>query len=443
MTAAVPRPARPPRPAAPSGGGRFPPFRPARRLRSIRRAPSWGWLVVMLVAVMPGLALAQSRLVLTEGDGRTVALPEGTETVFVADPMIADAQAMSPSSIYVTGIAPGRTNIVLSDANERQIAVYAVEVRPSGGGAETLLGPGLGATRRGNSVVISGQAQDVAGARSVAAAQRAFEADGMFVDDRSTYAGGTQVSLRVRFVEASRSDLQRLGVNLSALGASSGGPLRVVTGLGDPTGFLAGGDVWGPAVGGRATAGSFTIDTLIDALEQRGAVQILSEPTLTTVSGRRASFRAGGEIAYPVNQGDGVITAAFKEYGVSIDFTPTVLPGNRIAIEVQPEVSFLDSASSVQVEGFQVPGVSVRRADTTVEVGSGQTFAIAGLYEQFSENRANGVPGLSQVFGRNTRSRRERELIIFITPYIAEARDAARPRTPRPAARTTVGFITR
>ncbi|AGT08866.1 type II and III secretion system protein family protein [Paracoccus aminophilus] len=397
-----------------------------------------------LLLVLAGIAAAApTRLVVTEGDGRPIELPEETVTVFVADPMIADAMAISPSTIYVTGIAPGRTNIVLSDAADKQIATYQVEVRPSGLGAEGLLAPGLSANRRENTVIITGNARNVDEARSVSAAQRAYEADGIAVQDRTRYGGGTQVSLRVRFVEASRTDLQRLGVNLSALGASSGGPMRVVTGLGDPTGFLGGGVASGPAIGARATAGSFTIDGLIDALEQRGAVQILSEPTLTTVSGRKASFRAGGEIAYPVNQGDGVITAAFKQYGVSIDFTPTVLPGNRIAIEVQPEVSFLDASASVQVQGFQVPGVSIRRADTSVEVGSGQTFAIAGLYEQFSENQSNGVPGLSQVFGKNSRTRRERELIIFITPYIAGAKDAAQPRARRPAPQATVGFITR
>lgn len=399
--------------------------------------------LTLLLLLSPVAALAQSALILTEGDGRVIDLPPETATVFVADPMVADAQAISPGSIYVTGYQRGSTRIVLTDDSDQTIAQYTVEVRPEGGGAEGVLAPGLTATRRGNVAIVTGNAADVNAARSVAAATRAFQAEGIAVEDRSRYTGGTQVSLRVRFVEASRSDLQRIGIDLSALGASSGGPIRVVTGLGDPTGFLDGGAVSGPAIGGRATAGSFTIDTLIDALEQRGVVQILSEPTLTTVSGRRASFRAGGEIAYPVNQGDGVITAAFKQYGVSIDFTPTVLPDNRIAIEVQPEVSFLDASSSVQVDGFQVPGVSIRRADTTVEVGSGQTFAIAGLYEQFSENRANGVPGLSQVFGKTTRSRRERELMIFITPYVATARDSARPRAQRPPAQATVGFMTR
>lgn len=402
------------------------------------------FLVALLMVLLTSAAFAQARLVLREGEGRMMNLPEGTATVFVADPMIADAQASSPNSIYVTGIAAGRTNIIISDANEQQLAQYSVDVRPDTSGAAGMLAPGLTITSEPDGVVINGRTDTVQGARSVAAARRAVESQGVTVQDSSTYGGGVQVALRVRFVEASRNDLRRLGVDLAALGSSAGGPLRVVTGLADPSGFINGtAGAGGPAVGGRATAGSFTIDTLIDALEQRGAVQILSEPTLTTVSGRRASFQAGGEIAYPVNQGDGVITAAFKQYGVSIDFMPTVLPNRRIAIEVKPEVSFLNNEATVAVEGFQVPGVSIRRADTTVEVSSGQTFAIAGLYEQYSENSNSGVPGMSQIFGRSTRARRERELMIFITPYLAGSTDAAAPRQPRPAPQNTVGFITR
>ncbi|TWI35125.1 type II and III secretion system protein family protein [Paracoccus sulfuroxidans] len=413
--------------------------------QTIRSLPVPLFLGFLLLVLLAGPSLAQARLVLREGEGRMMNLPEGTATVFVADPMIADAQASSPNSIYVTGIAPGRTNIILSDANEQQLAQYAIDVRPDTSAANGMMAPGLTINTTPDGAVISGNTNDVQGARSVSAATRALQNQGVSVQDNSTYGGGTQVSLRVRFVEASRNDLQRLGVDLSALGSSAAGPLRVVTGLGNPTGFVDGAvnGPGGPAVGGRATAGSFTIDTLIDALERRGAVQILSEPTLTTVSGRRASFQAGGEIAYPVNQGDGVITAAFKQYGVSIDFLPTVLPNRRIAIEVKPEVSFLNNEATVAVQGFQVPGVSVRRADTTVEVSSGQTFAIAGLYEQFSENSSNGVPGMSNIFGKSTRSRRERELMIFITPYLAGSRDVAGPRQARPQPQNTVGFITR
>ncbi|MFI0397165.1 type II and III secretion system protein family protein [Paracoccus jiaweipingae] len=386
---------------------------------------------------------ASTALTLTEGEGRAFTLPQGAANVFVADPMVADVQASSPTSIYITGVSQGRTNIIVRDMQDGTMVDFAVTVRRGTGRVQSLLGAGLSLDDQGDAVVISGQAQDIGAAQSARAVQQALAAQGTPVIDKSTYGGATQVSLRVRFVEASRGDLRRVGVDLSALGRSAGGPLRVVTGLGDPTGFLGGGAVSGPAIGGRATAGSFTIDTLIDALEQRGVVQILSEPTLTTVSGQTASFRAGGEFAYPVNQGDGVISAAFKEYGVSIDFTPTILPGDRIAVHVRPEVSFVDKTNSVSVDGFQVPGVSVRRADTTVEVGSGQSFAIAGLYEQFSETSGRGVPGMTRLFGQNSRTRSERELMIFITPYLAGAQDAAHPRRARPAPQRSVGFITR
>ncbi|MFV0386019.1 type II and III secretion system protein family protein [Paracoccus sp. (in: a-proteobacteria)] len=398
-----------------------------------------GILTILVLFLATQAALAQ-QFTVREGEGRALELPLETETVFIADPLIADAQAISPSSIFVTGYAPGETTIILNDINDREIAQYNVVVQPSGAGAGALLGQGLNAREGRQVAIISGSTDSVEGAQSVTSSRRAYERNDVTVQDNSTYRDGTQISLRVRFIEASRNDLQRLGVDVAALGS---GPLRVVAGgVGDPAGGLGEG-LGGLAVGGTATAGRYNIDALIDMLEERGSVQILAEPTLTTVSGRRASFQAGGEIAYPVNQGNNVITAAFREYGVSIDFLPTLLPNNRIAIEVKPEVSVVDRTNSVVVEGFQVPGLSVRRVDTTVEVASGQTFAIAGLYEQFSENTSRGVPGMSQLLGKNSRNRRERELMIFITPFIADAKDVAAPRAARKAPRATVGFITR
>lgn len=405
-----------------------------------------GVIAASVTALLSPAANAQTtHIYLGEGDGRRIELPSDTATVYIADPMIADAQAISPTTIYLTGYAPGRTTVVVTGEDSQVTAEYDVEVMPASGGAEAVLPPETTVRRKEGIAIISGQVSDINGTRGVAAAERAFGRQGVMPRDETTYSGGTQISLRVRFVEASRSELRRLGVDLAALGASAGGPLRVVTGSGNPTGFLGGAAASSPSIGGRITSGSFTIDALINALEDRGAVQILSEPTLTTVSGRRASFRAGGEIGYPINQGDGVISAEFKQYGVSIDFLPTLLPNGRIAIEVTPEVSFLSEENQVNVDGFSVPGLSVRRADTTVEVGSGQTFAIAGLYEQYSENARRGPPGMSGLFGRQSSVRRERELIIFITPYIAEASNASAPAAAaaRRPVRNTVGFITR
>lgn len=406
-------------------------------------------LMRMLAALtlILGLMLAQTAaaqtFTMTEGEGRPVSLPQGASSVFVADPSIADAQAGSPNTIYLSALSAGQTSIIVSDASGATLVEWTVAVRRASGGAAAVLGGNLQLNQNGDMAVISGNADTVNRARGVSAASRSLQTNEQAtVIDNSTYTGGgEQVSLRVRFVEASRSDLLRLGVNLSALGNSTSGPLRVTSALGNPTGFLGGAAATDPSIGGRISAGGATIDALIDALERRGAVQILSEPTLTTVSGQSASFRAGGEFAYPVNQGDGVTAAAFKEYGVAIDFTPIILPNRRIAIQVSPEVSFIDAANSTSVDGFTVPGLSVRRVSTNVEVGSGQTFAIAGLYEQFSENNASGPPGMTRVLGRNSQNRRERELMIFITPYLTSARDVAQPRVQRRAPQAGVGFI--
>lgn len=387
-------------------------------------------------------AAAAQDISLSVGEGRDLAMPEGASSVLVADPDVADAQATSPTSIFVTGVAPGRTNIIVRDPDSQPIRQFNVRVRRGSGTGGRSLGRNINLTETDDGAILTGRATDVTEAQSISGARRVLNEQGLSVQDRTTYAGPNQVSLRVRFVEASRNDLRRVGLNVAGLGDTSAGPIRV-TGLGDPTGFLAGGQFNSPAVGARASVGGVSFDTLLEALEQRGVVQILSEPTLTTVDGQTASFRAGGEFAYPVNQGDGVISAEFKDYGVAIDFTPTILPGNRIALHVAPEVSFVDESSGTAVKGFNVPGLSVRRADTTVEVASGQTFAIAGLYEQYSSQAGSGVPGLSQVLGRNQRKRQERELMIFITPYLASPSDAVAKRPQRRAPASSVGFITR
>lgn len=401
-------------------------------------------LAALLAAVSLATASAAQDISLSVGEGRDLAMPEGASSVLVADPGVADAQATSPTSIFVTGVAPGRTNIIVRDPDSQPIRQFTVRVRRGAGGSgRRSLGRNINLTETDDGAILTGRAADVTEAQSISSTRRVLDEQGLSVQDNTTYGGPNQVSLRVRFVEASKSDLRRIGLNVAGLGDSSAGPLRVTSGLGNPAAFLAGGDFNVPAVGGRISAGGVSFDTMLEALEQRGVVQILSEPTLTTVNGQTASFQAGGEFAYPVNQGDGVISAEFKNYGVSIDFTPTILPANRIAIHVAPEVSFVDNSNSATVQGFKVPGLSVRRADTTVEVASGQTFAIAGLYEQYSSQAGSGVPGLSQVLGRNQRDRRERELMIFITPYLAAPSDAVAKRPQRRAPGASVGFITR
>ncbi len=412
--------------------------------------PLLGALLSLFVA---SVAAAQATLTLsvTEGQGQLVELPQSASSVFVGDPAVASVQAVSDTTLYVAGVALGSTNVFALDFGEQLIVEYRVRVLQNNEAAAPGLGAGARIAGAGNTAVITGQARSVEEALAALEAQRRLQGLGRDAVNQTTLHGGTQVSLRVRFVEASRNDLVQLGFDLSALGGGANSPLRIVTGTGIASDFLSGGvglgaDAVRAGIGGQIDGTD--VDVVLRALERRGIVQILSEPTLTTTSGRRANFRAGGEFAFPVNQGDGVITAGFKEFGVSIDFLPVVLPNNRLAIEVEPEVSFIDPDVGVQIEGFAAPSLSVRRASTTVEVGSGQTFAIAGLYEQFSSDANSGIPGttrspiLGTLFGTREQRREERELVIFITPYLAEAADAAEAnRRQAVSVADTLGFI--
>jgi pilus assembly protein CpaC len=232
----------------------------------------------------------------------------------------------------------------------------------------------------------------------------------------------------VRFAEVSRSEMQALGFTwrlLAGAGASSYG-----------------------------VSGNFNVDVLVEALARAGALTILAEPNLTAVTGQTASFLAGGEIPVPVPQGrDGAVAVDYKPFGVSLDFTPTIIRTNRIALHVRPSVSAISQFGAVKVGNATVPSFTVRRADTTVELASGQTFALAGLFErQMSEDvdklpLLGDIPVVGALFRSDKFRRDETELVILITPYLVEPmreRVAATPLDPaerfvsRTASRQTV-----
>jgi pilus assembly protein CpaC len=248
------------------------------------------------------------------------------------------------------------------------------------------------------------------------------------------------VNIRVRFAEVSRTDLESYGVDWS-VGFQSG---NFQFGM-----FKSGGV---PDGEGNLKIGAGTVDdtvnaeVVIDALQRNGVVRILAEPNLTAVTGQTASFLAGGEVPVPVPQGNDSVTVQYKQFGVSLGFTPTLIGRNRIALHVQPEVSALSDSGTVSAGGFSMPSFVVRRADTTVEVGSGQTFAIAGLFQQrMSRNLQKfpvlgDVPVLGALFQSQRFQREETELVILITPYLVEPVSDHSLATPldRPARRKRV-----
>jgi pilus assembly protein CpaC len=214
------------------------------------------------------------------------------------------------------------------------------------------------------------------------------------------------------------------------IAATTGQTLVRNTGIGGSTDSLI----------GQFNTPNVHFDSVIDALDQNGLVNILAEPNLTAMSGETASFLAGGEFPIPVPQASGTggaITITYKPFGVALAFTPVVLAGGRISLRVRPEVSQIASTGAVQVNGFSFPSLTTRRAETTIELGSGQTFAIGGLLQNNITDTLSGLPGLKDVpvlgalFRSTQFQRNETELVILVTPYLVRAVSDKRLATPR------------
>ena len=234
-----------------------------------------------------------------------------------------------------------------------------------------------------------------------------------------------QVLLKVRIVEMSRQVTRNLGINWQAIGSLG----RFAIGFNSVTALTS--LLSTPPSSLRV--GTPDVNALVDALAQDNLARILAEPNLTAMSGQAASFLAGGEFPIPVSQQQNQVTVEFKQYGVKLTFVPTVLSSQRINLHVSPEVSELTSQGAVQLtagnSSLQIPALTVRRAETTVEVGSGQSFAIAGLLQDSIQQNTNAVPFLGEIpvlgalFRSDAYQRQETELVVIVTPYIARPVD--------------------
>jgi pilus assembly protein CpaC len=297
---------------------------------------------------------------------------------------------------------------------------------------------GVSVTLAGNTLTLSGQITTAADAAHAEAVARGYAGEGREVTNNINLLSSIQVNLRVRVAEISRQVTRELGFNWQALAndganwmiglrtGNAGGVLGAITGAVNST--ATNGQVGRYGVGFRSSR--FDINAVIDALVSDQLIAILAEPNLTAQSGEVASFLAGGEFPVPVAASpvSGSITIEFKQFGVSLAFVPTVLGPDRLNLRVRPEVSELsdNGAISLPLAGgvVRIPALSVRRAETTVELGSGQSFAIAGLLQHSTTmtNQAiiglGDIPVLGALFRSDRFQRRESELVIIITPYL-------------------------
>ena len=383
------------------------------------------------------------------GRGRLVTLSRPMSDLFVADDQIADVQVRSPTQLYVFGKKSGETTI--SATTKSGAVVYAATVRvgnnyDSIGTMLRLAMPEahIVATPMNGLVLLTGTVGAPDDAAEAERLVQAYVGDTTKVLSRLKTATPLQVNLQVRIAEVTRSFAKNINVNTQSYDGANGfkfgiGQNRAAQVYAPTGGLFVGGNqtptgnntglATGAAGHTLAFAGKLLgLDLLgsLDLGETVGQVTTLANPNLTALSGETGTFLAGGEVPIPVAQGLGTVSVEYKQYGVGLSYTPTVLADGRISMRVRPEVSQLDYSNAVTLSGTRVPGLTTRRTETTVELGSGQSLMISGLLSNSHNNTFDKTPGvgnlpiLGALFRSNSFQRNETELVIVITPYLVK-----------------------
>lgn len=409
-------------------------------------------LFVLTLAATPALA-HESTLSLTVDRGVPLHLSAPAASVFVANPNIADIQVMSPQEVMIFGKRTGETTFMATDDQGHTLSERAVSVTQD----LSQLRRELDAAIPGNQIhtqavpdgiVLTGTAKDASAVADAYKIAMRYMPSGGDIINRVQVTGSNQVEIRVRFAEVSRSVDNTLGFDWQNVGNVGGMVMGIATGsivnaTSSGSGTFNTGSTTGlfprpnnstlsqpnDAIGFQHLGKRFDIQGMIDALAQQGLITILAEPNLTAMSGETANFLAGGEFPVPVPQGNNTISITYKPYGVSLSFTPTIIGNNRINLHVRPEVSELTDAGAITIDNITVPALTTRKAETTVEVASGQSFAIAGLLDNNQAQTANefpvlgDMPILGALFRSNHFQNNQSELIVIITPYIVHPSD--------------------
>jgi pilus assembly protein CpaC len=372
------------------------------------------------------------------GKSESVRSEAGFSEVIVSDPDIADAIPLTDRSLSILGKKIGTARVSVYGEGKKLVGVFDVEVsydtsRLGSELAQRFPHARFRVSSVNGRIMLGGSAPDAVTVDKAMAIAKQFGAD---VINSVKVNAPQQVMLEVRFVEASRSAGRELGVNWQAVQQNllAGG---AGVGVGVGTGALISGTAPFGAVVGRMLGNGVQADTLLQALEERGVVRRLAEPNLVALSGDTASFLAGGEFPIPVSSSLGVITIEFKKYGVGLAFTPTVLGDGVINLKIEPEVSQIDPTTVIRAGNITIPALIVRRANTTIELRDGQSFAMAGLLQSISSTDQKQLPWLADVpiLGALARSasyqKKETDLVIIVTPRIVRpARPGDVLRTP-------------
>lgn len=402
-------------------------------------------------------AKTEAPMRITLGKADIVNLPAGVSDVLVANPSIVDVQAVQSNRLYIVGLAIGDTNIIVLDAQGNVVKRMDVHVSYDLQAIQSLV-DGLfpnESVRVGSihdQVILTGRASNPEVASKISSLVAHYvsdlqDTDGSIdelISNLIEVQGEQQVMLQVKIVEAERSVIKEFGVDfrandpnelaattlfgttpLSNLGNSGFNGIGVAGGQGlassqDPAGLFRG--FFDTKANGIGVLGVF-----LSALEDENLINVLAEPNLTAVSGQQAGFLAGGEFPVPTGRDQfGNITIEFREFGVSLNFKPVVLSDDRISLNMNTEVSSLDNANAVTLADVTVPGLDIRRAETTIEIPSGGSLMIAGLLQSKTAKGLSGLPGikdtpiLGDLISSDSFQRDESELVVIVTAYLVE-----------------------
>lgn len=407
-------------------------------------------LALLVLACAPVLAApkviapAGAALQIEVSKGRLIRLDQPATSVFVADPDVADVQVKSPQLVYVFGKAAGETTLYAVGDGDQVLLNASVVVHHNIQRLEQAiheLDPRsvVSVSTVDDQLVLEGTVFSAAEGEDIRRLAARFVADPKQLLNKMRVNAPNQVNIRVRIAEMSRQTVKQFGFNWQAmfgvgnfvLGLATGRSfIDVATGLATRATAQFGADTLYSAGAGFKNK-NVDVNALLDALENHGLINILAEPNLSAVSGEPASFLAGGEFPIPVPQSNNTISIEFKKFGVSLNFVATIAEGNRINLHVQPEVSQLSTNGQITISSIIIPALTTRRAETTIELASGQSFAIAGLLQNnITQNLdkfpwLGDVPVLGSIFRSNAFQHDESELVVIVTPYIVRPTDNA------------------
>jgi pilus assembly protein CpaC len=397
----------------------------ATEIKGINRVSQMkkGFIFSLLLAfVTVAQASPYQTLRMKTGEQQALTTEYSVKRSAIGNPAIASLKVLNSKQFLLTAKQIGSTQLLLWQGGGEP-TTFKIDVVPDMASSSTL---GIAVDAVGDKIVLQGKTQ------SLSQHDQLIMSAGQNVVDNTVQEGAVQVQTDIRIIEYSRSQLKQIGSALAyaggdtALAMGSASLIPSISGISDIISLMSGLATTGNTSSILIGHAGKNFSAAVNALQQNGYAYTLAEPSLVSMSGQTASFLAGGEFPYPVANNEGQVQIEFKEFGVRLRLTPTILSENSIMLKVAPEVSDLDFSSGVQASGVSVPALRVRRTDTTIQLAPGESFIISGLVTRNTYNNADKIPGLGDIpilgaLFRSTRFKQDdKELVMVVTPHLVK-----------------------